>query len=369
MSLLIYSLLVIVVVLFAYIKENLPRTRRAYKKFSTIGDPIIIQESRAPIFNILILTIILSLYSAYLATSGKLVDTLRYAWSFLYRYPAYYGSFESLLSAKTEVGYLLINMLIGKITDEPFWLFLFVSFITTFVNLFVASKISKKYTVIIFLYLISLYFFQTTYTLRQALAVSFANFAFLSYLKDFKLRYFLFTILAILFHNTAFILFFAFFIFKIKNSKKTYFYIAIMFFIGFFLFDTLLPKIPFIEKIINTDEEGLSIARGSFNAIFKGIPFYFISVLALVKRNSLKQIIYKADFFIICSVFYSTSWLLTYQTYWFFRMGWYFLLPTLALVPSLFGTIKNPKERVLFYLIFIFALIFITYRQIFITFR
>ncbi|WP_415813566.1 EpsG family protein [Mesobacillus thioparans] len=330
-------------------------------------------KSRAPIYNILLLSSILSLFSAYLGKSGYMIDTVRYAWSFLYRYPMYYDSVNTMISARTEVGFLLINMLIGRITHESFWLFLFIAFVTTFINLYTASKISRKYTLIVFLYLISLYFFQTTYILRQNLAVSFANLAFLSYTNDLRIRYIMFSLVAITFHATALILLPLYFVLKGIKSKKNYYYILMIFSVSFFLFEPIfnlyLPKIPYFGQLFNTEEANLTFGGGSSSVIFKGVPFYIITVIALVRRNRLKQIMYKADAFIACSFFYSMSWLLSYNMYWFFRIGWYFLLPTLALVPSLFSTFKNPRERVIYYTIFIFVLIFITYRQIVIVFN
>lgn len=329
------------------------------------------QMNKVPILNLFLISIILSLYSSYLATSGYLTDTDRYAWSFLYRYPAYYESPEALFNSGTEIGFLLINMLIDSFTNNPYWLFLFVAFITTFINLYTAAKISKSYALLIFLYLVSLYFFYSTFLLRQVLSVAFVNLAYIAYLKDRKFKYFFYCIVALSFHATSIILFLIFFIFNKVKTAKQYFYlliISIVVFVAFgSIFNTILPKIPYIDKFIDIENMNLSTGGGSLTSILKGLPFYFITVVAIIRRHKLKQIMYKADFYIVCSLFYSVSWLLTYNMYWFFRMGMYFLLPTLILVPNLFSTIKNSRKRILYYIIFISTLIIITYRQIFIT--
>ncbi|MFJ7186833.1 EpsG family protein [Lysinibacillus xylanilyticus] len=370
-NLLIYSVVIIIVVNIALFRKYLFQKNR-YNQKSFINDEVFTnQMNKAPIFNIFLIAIILSLYSAYLATSGYLTDTERYAWSFLYRYPAYNNSLMVLFDSGTEIGFLLINILIAGFTDNPYWLFLIVGFITTFINLYSAAKISKSYTLLVFLYLVSLYFFYSTFLLRQILAVSFVNLAFISYLREQKYKYFFYCIVALSFHATSLILFPIFFIFKKVKTSKDYFYliiISIIVFISFgSIFNVLLPKLPYINQFLNVEEMNLSTGGGSFTSIFKGIPYYLLTILAIVRRNKLKQMMYKADFYILCSVFYSISWLLTYNMYWFFRMGMYFLLPTLVLVPNLFSTIRNPKRRILYYFIFIFTLIIITYRQIFIT--
>lgn len=371
LSLLIYSLFLVSVVMIAFIYEYSSRKLGLHKKLVGHGKIVVDLQPKTPYLNLFIITVILSSYSAYLAMSGKLTDTTRYAWSFLYRYPAYYDSIDTLLNSKTEIGYLLINMFISTFTNDPFWLFLFVAFITTFINLYSAFKISKSYALMIFLYLISMYFFQSTYLLRQTLAVSFINLALIAYLKGARTKYILFSIVALTFHVTAIIMFPLYFIFNKIKSRKMYFYIILISFTVFILFghifNTLLPKIPYLDQFMDIDNLELSTGGGTFTSIFKGLPFYFITILALIKRGSIIRKNDKADFYLTCSIFYSISWLLSYNMYWFFRMGWYFFLPTLALVPIVFGTIKNTKERLLYYLILVFALIIITYRQIFIT--
>jgi transmembrane protein EpsG len=361
-NLMFYSLVVILAVSIAAFNNY-------FKRVKSSSDLAI--NNKTPILNIFLITIILSLYTAYLDTTGYLPDPIRYAWSFLYRYPAYYESLETLLKSDTEIGFLLLNMLMGKITNNPYWLFFTIAFITTFINLYTAYKISKRYTLIVFLYLVSLYYFNTIYTLRQTLAISFGNLALLSYLKDLKVKYFLFSIIAFAFHTTSFILIPLYFIFKMIKSTKAYVYIGIisiliLIFFGS-IFNTLLPGIPYIGEQLTDSYGDFSIGGGTSTIILKGLPFYLLTIFAILRRNKLKKIMDKADFYITCSVFYSLCWLFSYNMYWLFRMCWYFILPSLALVPFLFSTIKNPKERIIYYLVFFFLLIAITYRQIFIT--
>lgn len=371
MDLVLYSALLVVVVIIAYLSEYRSSIINVQKK--SIGDEkaFLKKKSRIPLFFIFLLSIILSIYSANLAISGKLVDTVRYAWSFLYRYPAYYGSVDTILNTGTEPGFLLINFLIGLFTDNSFLFFLILALITTSINIYYLAKTSKDFAFLIFLYLISLYFFQSIFLLKQTLAVSFANLAFLSYIKGFRLRFIMYSIIACSFHATAIILFPLLLFLRDWKSGKVYYYVIFISLISIFLFgpifNSILPRIPLIGEYLNADNLELSSGGGSFTAIFKGLPYYFLTMLALVKRNSLKKILFKADFYIFCSVLYSVSWLYTYNMYWFSRMGWYFLLPTLVLVPNLLRVFKNPKERILYFIAFIFILITITYRQIFIT--
>jgi|GEM_PF-4925205 len=366
-NLIIYSAVTILVVILAITRQYFILNPRKNQNEEVPSNHM----NKIPTLTLVIISFILSLYSAYLATSGYLTDTDRYAWSFLYRYPVYYESLETMFNSGTEIGFLLLSMLVNSFTNDPYWLFFVIAFITTFLNLFTAAKISKSFVLFIFLYLVSLYFFYSTFLLRQVLSVSFANLAFLAYLKGRNLNYFSYCIVALTFHATSIILFCMYFIFNKVKTLRQYLFLVIISLIVFFsfgsIFNTILPSIPYIDQFINIEDMELSTGGGSVTSILKGIPFYFISIVAIVRRHKIKHILDKADFYIVCSVLYSVSWLLTYNMYWFFRMGLYFLLPTLILVPSLFSTIKNSKERILYYIIFIFTLIVITFRQIFIT--
>lgn len=326
-------------------------------------------EYRVPLILILLISIILSLYSAYLATTGKLVDTVRYAWSFLYRYPSFYSSFESLLESQTEIGFLLINKLILEYTTNPYWLFLFIALFTTTINLYVSSRWSKNFLTIVLLYLVSLYFFQTTYLLRQALAVSFANLAIFALIRESKMKFWIYSVVAVLFHITALILIPIYFILTFFKRRNSYMIGTIAIILFLFLIEVLSNRVglKLIDQYLAYDEISLALGGGSISSVLKGLPFYFITVLALIKRKELQKVLYKSDFYIISSVIYSCSWLMTYNMYWSFRMGWYFMLPVLVMVPSLMSLVSNRREKTLYNFIFVGLLILITFRQILIT--
>lgn len=322
--------------------------------------------------NLFIVTIILSWYSAQLATSGKLVDTVRYAWNFLYRYPTYYhNSLKSLFDARTEPGFLVLNRLIKGFTSDPFWLFFIIACTTTSINLYVLTRLGEKRPLLVAFYLISPYFFHTTYLLRQTLAVSIGNLAFLSYQQGKRHQYFFFSVIALMFHSTAIILLPLYFILKRANWRTIYFYIPLIGLLTFLFFgpvlNFILPKVPYIGQYINIYETGLFRGGGSASSVLKGIPFYFVSSLALARRRQLSKAIFNADSYIVSCLFYSVSWLFTYNMYWFFRLGWYLLIPTLVIIPELMDTIRNPKQRLLYYGTLIFMMLSVTIRQIHIT--
>lgn len=366
-NLLIYVFILMLVLCVSFMNTvNLGNTQKK-KSLLVIKEDVNQYTIKAPIWNLLLITLILSLYSAALATSGNLSDTVRYAWSFTYRYPYYYDSFEGLMNSNTEIGFLLLLKIINYFSNENFLIFLIIAIITTFINLYVASKISRHYTTVIFLYMVSMYFFQSTYLLRQAIAVSFANLAILSYLRNKSVFYVLYTLIAITFHTTAVVLLPALYLFKKAKDGISFFWLFLIMTLTVFFYDfiviNIFSSIYFIEPYLNFDDQ----LTGTVSSLFKGIPFYFLTLVAIMKRKDIKKMVPHADFYIVCSVIYSLSILMSLNMYWLFRLGWYFLLPTLSLLPLILKTHQNKNERILFLLAFVFPLILITARQIYIT--
>jgi hypothetical protein len=130
------------------------------------------------------------------------------------------------------------------------------------------------------------------------------------------------------------------------------------------LFGTVIPNLPYVGQYIVLENFEYALGDGSPAAVMKGFPFYLITLLAFLYRDALRAKMKQADMFILSSLLYSMSWLLTYNMYWLFRIGWFFMLPTLILVPELFGVMRNTKERLFYGSVFILSLMLITFRQI-----
>ena len=317
---------------------------------------------------IILISIILSLYSGSLDSEG-LVDRVNYFRGFLMN--QYYGSLETILDSRTEPGYIIISMIIREMTSDWFWFFFSMTFIVSVIHLYTLSNMSFKYTSVLLLYMLSSYFFLGTYLLKQALALSFANLAILSYLRNQSWRYFLFSCFSCAFHFSAIILFPVFFIFKHANSINSLFILVSLVILLIFLVPLLsfvLSMLPSIEQYLYT-EDTLVNEEQNILVMFKGTPFYFITILALIKRKELRKIMNESDVFVISSVFFSISWILTYHHYWIFRIGLYFMLPTLVLIPMLLNTIKEKNLRFISFIIIYIPMIAINFRSILLILR
>ncbi len=367
MPIIVYIFLTVIVCFVASLRpgDSLREAEQEDNSGAFAGFPT---ANKVPWINLTIITLLLSIYSKTLGITGDLVDRVNYAFSFLYRYPASYHSLEALWGEKTEPGFILLIQLIRRFTRDPDWFFFVTTFLSAGISFYVLYKISNKYVAGIALFMLSLYFFQSTYLIRQSLAVAFANVAVMNLLNDKRMKYFIFTGIACMFHSTAFIMLPVYFVFRYARTKRIY-VILVLFFIVLFLasgplFATLIPGLPYVGQYIVLENFEYALGDGSPAAIIKGFPFYLITFLALLNREALRVKMKHADIFILSSLLYSMSWLLTYNMYWLFRIGWFLMLPTLVLIPELFKVIKDKKERMFLGSIFILSLLFITFRQL-----
>lgn len=222
----------------------------------------------------------------------------------------------------------------------------------------------------ILLYLSSLYFFYTTYLLRQAIAVSFGNLAIIYHLNDKRIKSTILICIALTFHFTAIVLIPILLIPKNINTKKVYFTIILVGFISMnfqFIVKYILPKIPYVNKYIGSEIQNQIIVNNNYKVILKGIPYFYLTILGIIYSKKLKSKTYIWNFCLLSSALYSISWLLSIKMYWIFRVGWYYLLPTLSLIPNIINLTINKNKKILIYLSIIFLLLIVTFRQIFIT--
>jgi hypothetical protein len=367
MSIIEYIFLTVMVCFVASLSPKLS-VKEAVSKVEKEETESILAGQKVPWLNLVLISFLLSIYSKLLGITGDLVDRVNYVFSFLYRFPDSYPSLEALWNEKTEPAFILLIQLIRRVTNDPDWFFFFTTFLFVGISVFVLFRISNQYVVGIALFMMSLYYFQSTYLIRQSIAVAFVNLAILSFLENRKLRYFIYVAVAGMFHSTSFIMFPIYFVFKYAETKRIYQIIMISFAVLFIasgpLFETVIPGLPYVGQYIVLENFKYALGDGSPATIIKGFPFYLITFLALLHRNELRDKMKQADVFILSSLLYSMSWLLTYNMYWLFRIGWFLMLPTLILVPELFKVMKDRKERMFFGCIFIVSLLFITVRQL-----
>lgn len=347
------------------VTSTIPRIRLGSSTVNNGGYNFSTRSTQSAYWATMIVGVVLSVYSASLGTTG-LPDRENYIVRYLMGYDI---SPVQLISATgEEIGYKILNTVIRHITTSPFWLFFIITLIASLVNIRVLLGLTSDLTGTVSLYLVSLYFFYTTYLFRQSLAVAIGNLAFLALLKNKKILYFVFSVIATAFHSSAVILFPLYFVYQYTRSAKVYLVVIGFFLVLLFGFEPLIGTILrglSVDKYVSSYE--LVRGGGSATTVLRGLPFFVICGTALFRRKRIKKLYNKADMLIVASVVYSMCWILSYNVYWFFRVGWYVMLPTLALTPLIFKTMGDVSQRLLCKHIVYVVLLLITLRQVYIT--
>lgn len=315
----------------------------------------------------LAISIIGSFYSAGIGTDS-LIDRISYVYNFQVRYQNNI-SLSNIISNFDEFGFVILNILISKLTVSTFGFFFIVTFIITFINLETIAKITSKYKITTILYFVSLFFFNSTFLLRQSIAVAIGNMAILYLFKNKKVIFILLSLLSITFHSSGVIIFIIGLLYLFRKSRMLPLFVFISFLITFFMFESVLTFLLSTQDITEKySVYDLSFGSGSYSALLRGIPYYYLTILALLFR---KKIINQDDrniFLILSSIVYSFTYILVYNFYWFSRVGYYFLMPALLLVPIVERAFKTYKNRLIFRFSIISMFLALTLRQMIITF-
>ncbi|WP_414739265.1 EpsG family protein [Macrococcoides caseolyticum] len=318
-----------------------------------------------------LLSIILSLYSTYYSTRFVLPDTLNYDWSFHYRFPPIYNSFQKIVESKNEIGFVYLNKLIYILNGDTIHLFFIIALIFNFITISIIFKYTKNYILTLTLFFFSQYYFFSFFSLKQALAISFGILAISNFVEKRYLIYFFYTLIAILFHSTAIILTILFFIllFNYKRKKITPLLIISLISLLFFkpLLNILIEIFPIINIYLLEDPTSIEEFSNNLSTLFKGIPFYIITIYSLIYKDNIIRLGEFYYIFILCSLFCSVSWLFSINFYWLFRLNWYFAIFTILLVPVIIKVIKTEEEKIIAIFLIYTPFFLITIRQIFIS--
>lgn len=319
--------------------------------------------------------------SAYLATRDIMIDTIGYTWSFIYRYrlPNYNG-FENIINSNTEIGYVLLNKFIYIFTDTPFIFFFILALFVSYSNLLIARKIinrifvrgSLMFIIFVIIYISSLYFFFSTYLIKQIIAITLGNIGMYMLFNNKKYAFWTFSLLAYSFHASAIVLIMIFLGFKFIKSYKTLISVLMLTILSILSFEIVFTNIikvlPFINAYIELSSISINASTSSFAVTLKGLPYYIISFFALLNRNKIIKLTHHADFLIYSSLVQSISWILSIYVYWFFRVGLFFAIPTMILALLTTIIIKDKYMKVVYLILIIGLFSLITYRQIYLIF-
>lgn len=303
---------------------------------------VIIIRNKWEYFLITILFIVLFTLSAFrdgVGTDYKNYESLFYG----------YISVGDAAIERLEPGFKIIFELVSFFTSEPRLFFIITSFLILSFFFLGFFKYSRSILLSIFLFISLYYYFNSLNTIRQFVGMSIVFYVSTRYLVDRKLyKYVLSVIFASLFHLSALIVIPAYWLCK-EISFRTVLILLFCLPVVLLSYDFFAS---FIFKIFPSYAIYSDYQTGS-SSVFLAIQMaFFIIIFMVYKNNKIWTKVELISFnFSLISLF---LYVLSYKNIIFFRVGIYFGMYLLILVPAALNNFKSSVNKMIFYLACIF---------------
>lgn len=223
----------------------------------------------------------------------------------------------------------------------------------------IAYKVCEDSSPIAFLFLFcTQYLFHTFAGLKQCYANAFACLCIAFALRNKGVKDTVFSILSIMlaiwFHHTGYFLILIYVMLRIKKSRKTLFmFFVIMTALVFFLEPVLLrasslisPFVPILSSKIRVyfGETASILGEGKLT-LFKGIPYYILTIVGLIKRRQLVDTIENYDNYLFLSSVTSFIYIATIYNGWIYRLSYFFYFPAGVFYGLLMRAMRNMNNR------------------------
>ncbi len=312
---------------------------------------------------IFLVSLLFGIYSVYVSKFPYVKDRGNYAYRFVGDYPDYWTT-----------GLRVIVDFLHIFTHDPKWLFFTVTFLSVLLFLIVYCWEDNATWKTLVLLVSSSSLVYSFYLLKQVLSIVFCALALTAFLKKRWFLTIVFTFMAILFHESAIIIipFMVMLLFAKKRWMRMLFAITSVICICSFSNMTrigiqLLGKIfPVIIAEISRylDDTGGIAISSNIMTVFKGFPYYIITIYGFIKRPELKNRIKNYDELLMISMFGSFTILMSYYMYWMWRLGAFCYFHIFLFVDQLSTYSKKTREGQMFFVIVFFSLSFLTLRYL-----
>ena len=323
-------------------------------------------EHRMLLRSVLFLCVLVGIYGIICGTVPYSADRGNYALRF--------ANDGYLMNVKSNsVGLYWIEVVLHLFTYDPRWLFFTIPFLSLLLTLIAYNKIPETTPESLLFLGLSSYYVFSFYAFKQAPAVAFVALAFAFFFKGKKLSSALFLAVAICFHESSWIMlpvFIAMVGFKSKAIRGlTYSCLlaSVLFFPQVSRYVTnIVSSVSGMDAQISgyLDETGAIREHLNYLTAVKGVPYYFISVVALIKRPVLKGRIDNYDKYLLLSCFTSVTVLLSTFMYWMWRFGTYCYFPVFVFASLIYREMDSFREKQQFKYCLGFLLGFFTLRSL-----
>ncbi|MGL5616056.1 MAG: EpsG family protein [Sarcina sp.] len=259
-----------------------------------------------------------------------------------------------------EYGYYFLNLLIGKFTNNPQWIYLVMATATLLLKATFIKKGSKKIYLSLFIYFSMFFLVYDMGQMRSSLAQAIGFIGILFYLRGQKKISIVFILLGSIFHSSELILLLIFvFGEKYIESKKIIIGYIIFLILGQLLnlhnIGTLAGKFPTSHLAVQinhytTNPIFASKIGLSFSVIFDFLMVMFILIFRKIYNINDKRFNFLSNMYILGVYIF-----LLFNNYSVLgiRLGNYFKLSIIILIPLMLGKIESKKIKYLILFIFI----------------
>lgn len=316
--------------------------------------------------HIFLVSIMFSWFNKYVSF-GKTIsggDRLNYLQDFNGRLTGYIG-FDTFIK------------LSHLITDNFYYVLYAITFICCTAVLFAFRASEDSTPGNLFILFCTPLVFNTFSGLKQVFACAFASimFAALSKSKSTKRDFICITsiILACSFHTTGYLLIPIFIALRFSNHINFKIIIVAIIIIALFLQPVSLfianhtaSIFPNLSNKLNEYfmEGSTHDTDGSAIAFVKGLPYYIVTILGFINRKNNKENIEKYDMYLLILSIGSISYACSIVSYWLIRLISVLFFPISIAIYKIISSEKNPKNRLMEYIIVVGGIAFFTIRSL-----
>lgn len=304
-------------------------------------------KKRISIITIIVLCLIFGYYGVICGPNPPKLDRLNYAFKFENESQIKYVKEGSL-------GLYYIELFLHLFTYNSDILFFTIAFIYYFLTFKAYNCYDKIEPLAILLLLFSSYGLFGFYMLKQSMAIALIAISFAYFFKNKIIHTIIYVTLAILFHESAWIvipLYIALLGSKAKWHRILLYLVLFTCLIFFNKINALIIKtFSFLPGISNQvseylNETGEIISQKNYLTVFKGLPYYIITIIGFIKRKALINKINHYDKYLMLSTFCSIATLLSSYMYWMWRFAAYCYFPVFVFTSLIATQMSNKKEK------------------------
>ncbi len=249
--------------------------------------------------------------------------------------------FSNLTYEDWEIGYILLNKIVGKFTAQPGAIMIVTSVLSFIGPGYLIAKYSKNAFLSVFLYVNFYLFYMDMNFIRQALAMSVICFAY-GFLRDGKFwRFLMLVLIAATFHFTAIYMIPVYFVCRLRVNSRTLLLYLFGLFFYFMLSDGFLK---FLLSGFHTEYMGSRYIRLGVHPRFAVIPL-IVTVAAVAASYFIKDKPRSLEILIHLTLAMGFWQVVMTKHSLFERFSYYTMLFALLAVPELILAFKGQLKK------------------------